>query len=132
MNKMKLVGMSMIFYYTKLHLTNCNGPWVVSVKQNTNFNFQPAKMVSLKVVHPLKIYQHTKFHGPTLTDASFHPPQKFESPSFWNAWRYGIKMHGVEVIFNDMISVLNFIKIYQLVQKLIEGKDRQTYKLVIS
>jgi hypothetical protein len=24
------------------------------------------KMLSLKVSHPLKIYQHTKFHGPTL------------------------------------------------------------------
>jgi hypothetical protein len=28
-------------------------------------------MVFLKVVHPLKIYQYTKFHGPTLTGASF-------------------------------------------------------------
>jgi hypothetical protein len=28
-------------------------------------------MALLKVVHPLKIYQHTKFHGPTLTGASF-------------------------------------------------------------
>jgi hypothetical protein len=28
-------------------------------------------MVLLKVVHPLKIYQYTKFHGPTLTGASF-------------------------------------------------------------
>jgi hypothetical protein len=71
----------MIFYYTKLHLTNCNGPWVVSIKQNINFNFQEAasfifflffiKMVLLKVVHPLKIYQYTKFHGPTLTESSF-------------------------------------------------------------
>jgi hypothetical protein len=25
------------------------------------------KLVSLKVVHPLKIYQHTKFHGRVLT-----------------------------------------------------------------
>jgi hypothetical protein len=30
-----------------------------------------AKAVSLKVVHPLKIYQTTKFHDPTLTGASF-------------------------------------------------------------
>jgi hypothetical protein len=29
------------------------------------------KIVLLKVVHPLKIYQYTKFHGPTLTGASF-------------------------------------------------------------
>jgi hypothetical protein len=44
-----------------------------------NFNIQLAamfvflfltKMVSLKVVHPLKIYQYTKFHGTTLTGAS--------------------------------------------------------------
>jgi len=29
------------------------------------------KIVSLKVVHPLKIYQNKKFHGPTLSGASF-------------------------------------------------------------
>jgi hypothetical protein len=29
------------------------------------------KIVALKVVHLLKIYQYTKFHGPTLTGASF-------------------------------------------------------------
>jgi hypothetical protein len=58
-----------------------------------NFNIQTAAMfvffVSdknglLKVVHPLKIYQYTKFHGPTLTGAILHPPQKFERPLFWN------------------------------------------------
>jgi hypothetical protein len=46
-----------------------------------NFNIQTAamfvfflfltKMGLLKVVHPFKIYQYTKFHGPTLTGASF-------------------------------------------------------------
>jgi hypothetical protein len=45
-----------------------------------NFNIQTAamfvflfltKIVLLKVVHPLNIYQHTKFHGPTFTGASF-------------------------------------------------------------
>jgi hypothetical protein len=35
-------------------------------------------------------------------------------------------MYGVEVTFNDMTSVLNFINIYQLVQKLLGGTDRQT------
>jgi hypothetical protein len=29
-----------------------------------------AKVVSLKVVHPLKIYQNTKFDGRALADAS--------------------------------------------------------------
>jgi hypothetical protein len=33
-------------------------------------------------------------------------------------------MYGVEVTFNDMISIPNFIKIYQLVQKLLGGTDK--------
>jgi hypothetical protein len=46
-----------------------------------NFNIQLAamfvffvfltKMILLKVVHPVKIYQYTKFHVATLTGASF-------------------------------------------------------------
>jgi hypothetical protein len=28
-------------------------------------------MVSLKVVHALKVYQHAKYHGPTFSGASF-------------------------------------------------------------
>jgi hypothetical protein len=35
------------------------------------FVFFLTKMVLLKVAHPLKIYQYTKLHGPTLTGASF-------------------------------------------------------------
>jgi hypothetical protein len=31
-------------------------------------------------------------------------------------------MYGVEVTFNDMISVPNFVKIYQLVQTLLGGQ----------
>jgi hypothetical protein len=33
------------------------------------FVFDKNGLVLLKVVHPLKIYQHTKFHGPTLAGA---------------------------------------------------------------
>jgi hypothetical protein len=61
----------MTSYYTKIHMSKCNGPWVVSTEKNMNFHIQTAamfvfflfltKMVLLKVVHPLKIYQHTKF-----------------------------------------------------------------------
>jgi hypothetical protein len=32
--------------------------------------FSP-KMALLKLVHPLKIFRHAKFHGPTLTGESF-------------------------------------------------------------
>jgi hypothetical protein len=33
--------MSMVFQCTKLHLTACNSSWVLSIKQNVNFNFEP-------------------------------------------------------------------------------------------
>jgi hypothetical protein len=51
MNKIKILGMSMIFYNTRLHLTNCNGPWVVSKKQNNKFNFQPAATFIFFIFH---------------------------------------------------------------------------------
>jgi hypothetical protein len=80
----------MISYRTKVHLSKCNGSWVISRKQTMNFNIQTAgmfvfflfltRMVSLKVVHPLKIYQYTKFHGPTLTGASFA-----STPEVWTS-----------------------------------------------
>jgi hypothetical protein len=54
-----------------------------------------------------------------------HPPQKFERPPFCNGWRYGVKRYGIEVTFNGMTSLLNFINIYHLVQKLLE-EDTQT------
>jgi hypothetical protein len=40
-----------------------------------------------------------------------------------------LKKYGVEVTFNGMPSLLNFIKIYKLVQKLFGG---QADRLVIS
>jgi hypothetical protein len=40
----KTFGMSMISYYTKIHLSKCNGSWVVSTKQTMNFNIQTAAM----------------------------------------------------------------------------------------
>jgi hypothetical protein len=42
--QIKLVGMSMISYYTKVHLSKCNGSWVVSTKQTINCNIQLAAM----------------------------------------------------------------------------------------
>jgi hypothetical protein len=120
----------MTSYYTKVHLSKCNGSWVVSAKQTMNFNIQTAaifvflfltKMVLLKVVHPLKIYQYTKFRGPTLTGASFASTSEVWTFAILEGWRYGIKKYGVEVTFNGITSLLNFIKIYQLVQKLLGG-----------
>jgi hypothetical protein len=34
----------MISSYTKVHLSKCNGSWVVSTKQTMNFNIQTAAM----------------------------------------------------------------------------------------
>jgi hypothetical protein len=44
MIQIKLVGMSMIIYFPKVHLSKCNGSWVASTKQTMNFNIQLAAM----------------------------------------------------------------------------------------
>jgi hypothetical protein len=44
---------------------------ILTFKRPPCLYFFLTKMVLLKVVHPLKIYQYIKFHGPTLTGASF-------------------------------------------------------------
>jgi hypothetical protein len=56
----------------------------------------------------------------------------FRSPPFWNCGSYMIKNFGIEVTFNGITSVLNFIKIFQLVQRLMEGGGGQTHRMVIS
>jgi hypothetical protein len=44
MIQIKLIGMSMISYYTKVHLSKCNGSWVVSTERTMNFNIQTTAM----------------------------------------------------------------------------------------
>jgi hypothetical protein len=90
------------FNCTKLSLSKCNSLWVVAIKQNANFKYQPtamfvfsffAKIVLLEVVHPLKIYQSAQFHGPASSSGTnFTSPQKFERPPFWNDCSYSIKI----------------------------------------
>jgi hypothetical protein len=77
------------------------------------------KMILIKAVCPLSIYQHTKCHSPTLTGSSFA-----SKPEVWTSvileWlKLEIKKYGADVTFNGMFSPLNFMKIYQLVQKFI-------------
>jgi hypothetical protein len=71
----------MIFQCTELYLFKCNGSWILSIKYNVNFNFQPPAMF----IHldsrksgliksgsdSIKICQHTKLYSLTLTGASF-------------------------------------------------------------
>jgi hypothetical protein len=45
MMQIKLVGMSVIFHFTKLRSSKwCNGSWVISIKQNVNFQIHPPAM----------------------------------------------------------------------------------------
>jgi hypothetical protein len=78
--QIEFVGMSMISYCTKVSLSECNGSWVVSTKQTMDFTIQTAAMFVffvfyknglIKFVHPLKIYQYTKFHVPMLNGEIF-------------------------------------------------------------
>jgi hypothetical protein len=148
MIQIKLISMSMISYYTKVHLSKCNDSWVVSTKQTMNFNIQTAAMfvffVFNKKWHHYKLFILRRYISiqncmvPRWLVQVLHSPQKFERPPFWNGWKYGIKKYGVEVTFNGMTSLLNFIKVYQLVQKLLGGDtqtedgrtDRQTGDLI--
>jgi hypothetical protein len=133
MIQIKLIGMSMIFYYTKLHLSKCNGSWVVSTKQTMNFNILTAamfvffltKMVSLKVVHPLNIYQYTKFHVPALNGASFTSISEVWTSAIlewlkvrdWKVWRRGhLQWHDIPTEFHKNLPIGS---------KVIEG-DTQT------
>jgi hypothetical protein len=49
MIQMKLIGISMISYYTKVHLSKFDGSWVVSTKQTMNLNTQTAAMFAFFV-----------------------------------------------------------------------------------
>jgi hypothetical protein len=118
MIQIKLVGMSMISYYTKVDLSEWNGSWVVSTEQKINFNIQTAAMFVffltknglIKSCSSFEDLSEKNFMVPRWLMQVLHPPQKFERPPFWNSWRYGIKKYGVEVTFNGMTSILNFIK----------------------
>jgi hypothetical protein len=111
-----------------------NVSWVVSTKQTMNFNIQTAAMFVFFCFWQKWSYEKLfilwreisiqNFMAPRWLMQVLHPPQKFERPPFWNGWRYGIKKYGIEVSFNGMTSLLNFIKIYLLVQKLLGGTHR--------
>jgi hypothetical protein len=131
--------MSMIFYCVKRHLSECNGSWVFSIKQNMNFKFQLPFPFMFLVFHknhhiesssPFKhLSAYKNFIVTHWLVQGLHPPQKFECPTFWNGWSYKIIIkYGGKVTFSSM----NFIKIFQLFQKLLwvggthRWTDRQT------
>jgi len=63
-----------------------------------------------------------------------YTPQKSESPPFWNGWSCEIKDDGVKATFNGMASLLNFVKMYQLVENILvwdKQMNEQAGRLVI-
>jgi hypothetical protein len=83
----------------------------------------PQKLLKFQVVHLFKVYQQTKFHGPTLTTANFASTSEVRmSCHFGVVEGKGLK-YDIKVILNDMISLLNFIQMYQLVQTLLGKGD---------
>jgi hypothetical protein len=70
------------------------------------------KLLFLKTVHPQKIYQHTKFHGPTLTSASLDAPQNFEIQPFGMVEATVLKGATLRSPSMALPPVLNIIKIY--------------------
>lgn len=67
------------------------------------------------------------FHGYQNNPSFSHAERRwkfyvhFWTPAFYNRSIYGIKNYGVDITFNGMACVHNFMKIYPLVQKLLVG-----------
>jgi hypothetical protein len=82
------------------------------------------KVIVGVTVTPMRTYViattmlHLNHHSSKLTGANFESTSEVLTPVVleWLKLRY--KKYGVEVTFNDMISLLNFMKLYQLFQKL--------------
>jgi hypothetical protein len=78
-----------------------------------NVNLPPrsylfAKVI-LKVFYPLEIYQHTTFHGFTLTGACFASFSEDRTSAILEC--LNVRNYGIGVTFSVITSVLNFIKI---------------------
>jgi hypothetical protein len=114
--------LSIILYCTKLHSYKCNDSWIVSVKQNMNFNFQPpstfvflflffAETVLLKAIHRLKIY-----HGPMLTGETCIHLRSLNGCHFGmivrdcKVWRRGcLQWHGLPTKYNKDVIIVSIV-----------------------
>jgi hypothetical protein len=63
-----------------------------------------------------------------LTGANFTPTSEVRHFGMLEAT--GLKIKDVEVIFSDMSSLMNFIKMYQLVQNMIEVQTHTDRKVI--
>jgi hypothetical protein len=69
-------------------------------------------MISLKILYPFKICQHTNLHGPALTGAKFLSSSEVQSLAILEWLSCGVKNYHVEVTFNSVTSLPHFTKIY--------------------
>jgi hypothetical protein len=65
--------------------------------------------------------QNLNLHDLVLNGANFVSTSEVSKYAILKWLSYGIKNYDVEVIFIGTISLLNSIKIYQLLQKLLVG-----------
>jgi hypothetical protein len=104
-------------------------PWLLWLENVSNYETHCCTNVRWTLTRKLcgyHGYTTQLFMLPRWLVQVLHPPQKFERPPFWNAWWYRIRKCVFEVAFNGMTSLLNFVRIYRLLQILLCGDtDRQ-------
>jgi hypothetical protein len=141
MTQIKLIGMSMISYYTKVNLSKCNGSWVVSTKQIMNFYIQTAAMFVFFVFDKNDLIKScSSFEDLLVYKISWSHVNCCKFCIYLrslNVRHFG-KVEGTELKSTASRSpsmawpLLNFIQIYQLVQTLLgetqtdRRTDRQT------
>jgi hypothetical protein len=141
MIQIKLIGMSMISYCTKVRLSKYNGSWVVSTEQTMNFNIQLAAMFvffvsdkncltkSCSSFEELSIFKTLRSHV-DWCKFCIHL-RRLNDRHFGTGWRYRNKKYGIEVTFSGMTSLLNFIKSTNCFKSYYGGHtDRQTGDLI--
>jgi hypothetical protein len=107
--------MSMISYCTKVHVSMCNGSWVVYTKETMNCNISTVVMFvffvfdkngltkSCSTIEDISVYKMSWSHV-DWCKFCIHLRSLNARHQFWNTWRYRMKNYGVEVTFNGMTS----------------------------
>jgi hypothetical protein len=96
--------------FCNIPLSECDGSWLVSTKQNTYLAFNrpqrscsylPLKRSQWKLFFLSRSIRIQNFVAPPWLVQFWHPFQKCVRLSFWSGWSHGTETYGVEVTFND-------------------------------
>jgi hypothetical protein len=138
--EIQLVGVCMIFHCTLLRLSKCNGPWVVSIKQNANFKFQPPAIYVLLVFREIGLIKSRSF-SEDLSELKISWSNVDWCKFCTHLRSFNVRHLGIVAHMALKITVSRspsmawpspwISQVYQLVQRLIGG-DRHTDKMVIS